>query len=543
MAGYVLAGLLALIPVLRMTGVVLDGSGLQHNDYWLMLPRFINPDGGLDIVGLFHFQNEHPIAVPQAIYWLNFRLFSGSNITLGLVDVGLVVGQLVVVVLLVRRSAFRPVERMAVVVVASALLFDLTGTWNFSKAMSGTAWFSANLFALIAVYLRSRDRRGAAFGLAVVAAVSYGTGIAAWPAVIATGVSHRPIRQWWREWPYAVGFVATFAWYQMSGPGNDHGPFDPLEIVRAAASMLGFVLGAHGALGELVGCIALIGVPVLVVGLGLFSRAAGVAGWIGVATFGWLATVELAYGRLALFGDQNRYSSLAALTWVGFAALSLYALREIADRLAARNENAAARATPWLSFAVLVPILLGAITAGRGHADTMLEANTTQELREIALRVGLTDDTRYLVRPFGSERPIRDLLIETGHYPFVDDWDLDCGLLGEDLDVPQGTPEPPTTGEVLSGGPAPALPGAIEITGRVFDDRPIRCIVITNDQDLVVGAAAVGADPSRIVGQARRQPSGTGFRALAPSGEDKYFAYVILDRSVTPRLLGEFDAS
>jgi hypothetical protein len=432
---------------------------------------------------------------------------------------------------------------MAVVVVASALLFDLTGTWNFSKAMSGTAWFSANLFALVAVYLRSRDHRGAAFGLAVVAAVSYGTGIAAWPAVIATGVSHRPIRQWWREWPYAVGFVATFAWLQMSGPGNDHGPFDPPQILRAAASMLGFVLGAHGALGELVGCVALIGVPVLVVGLGLFSRAAGAAGWIGVATFGWLATVELAYGRLALFGDQNRYSSLAALTWLGFAALTLFALREIAQRLAARNEHAAARATPWMSFAVLVPILLGALTAGRGHADTMLAVNTRQELREIALRVGLTDDTNYLVQPYGTDRPIRDLLIETGHYPFVDGWDLDCGLLGEDLDVPQGTPEPPTTGEVLSGGPAPALPGAIEITGRVTDDRPIRCIVVTNDQDAVVGAGAGGAVlPQTAVGT-RRQPSGTNFRALAPSGEDKYFAYVIFEGSATPLLLGEFDAS
>ena len=167
------------------------------------------------------------MVVAQFIYWLNLRLFSGSNITLGFVVLALVVGQLVVIALLLRQSAFRPVERMAIFVAASALLFDLTGTWNFSKAMSGTAWFSANLFAITAVYLRSRDRRGLAFGVAVLAAVSYGTGIAAWLAVIATGVSHRPVRQWWREWPYAVGFAATFVWYQLSGPADERGAFDP----------------------------------------------------------------------------------------------------------------------------------------------------------------------------------------------------------------------------------------------------------------------------------------------------------------------------
>ena len=65
--------------------------------------------------------------------------------------------------------------------------------------MSGAAWLSANLFALIAVYLRSRDRRGWAFAVAIVAGVSYGTGLMAWPAVIATGVSRRPLRDFFHR--------------------------------------------------------------------------------------------------------------------------------------------------------------------------------------------------------------------------------------------------------------------------------------------------------------------------------------------------------
>ena len=82
-----------------MTGVVLGGSPLQNTDYWLMLPRFTSPDGGLDVVGLFHFENEHPVVIPQFIYWLNLRLFAGSNITLGFVVIALVLGQLAVIAL------------------------------------------------------------------------------------------------------------------------------------------------------------------------------------------------------------------------------------------------------------------------------------------------------------------------------------------------------------------------------------------------------------------------------------------------------------
>ena len=223
LGGYAVAALLALIPVVRMTRIVLDGSELQHDDYWLMLPRFLNADGGLGLGGLFHFHNGHPVVVPQLLYWLNVHAFSGSNISLGLFVIAIVLGQLVVIALLLRHSALGPVERMVMIVLSSALLFDLTGTWNFAKSMSGAAWFSANLFALVAVYLRSRDRQWPAFVVAILAAMSYGTGIVAWPAVIATGICRRPIKECWREWPYVVGFAATLTWYRLAAPSTTKG--------------------------------------------------------------------------------------------------------------------------------------------------------------------------------------------------------------------------------------------------------------------------------------------------------------------------------
>ena len=260
--------------------------------------------------------------------------------------------------------------------------------------------------------------------------------------------------------------------------------------------MLGFVLGAHGTLGEAIGYVALIGVPALVIGLGVFSRAAGVSGWIGVATFGWLATLELFYGRSAAVGDQNRYSSLAALTWLGFAALMLFAIREVGNRLAARHQarTRCPRSTsPWVALAVVVPLFLAAVGAGRDHASAMPPPQYDAGVAGDRTAPRTDRQLEIPVRRIRRRRPsITDLLIETGHYPFVDSWDLDCGLLGHSTSTfPVAATNPTIRARCSPATPVPRLPGAVEITGRVIDDRPIHCIVITNDEDVVVGAATI----------------------------------------------------
>ena len=176
--------LVALIPPYRMLGQVIGGSALQFADYWLMIPRFTSQDGGLIAGGLFEFQSQ-PVVFPQLVYWLNIKLFAGSNTSLGLFVMALGLGQLFVVGHILRRSSLAAAVQIALFLVASALIFDLNGTWSFAKSMSGTAWLSANLFALVAVLLRGSDRRLLSLVAAVLAAASYGTGIAVWPAVAA----------------------------------------------------------------------------------------------------------------------------------------------------------------------------------------------------------------------------------------------------------------------------------------------------------------------------------------------------------------------
>lgn len=549
-AGWVLTVAVAAVPVVRMVRLIMQGSSLQYADYWMMLPRFLNPDGSLDVNGLLTFQNEHPVVVAQFIYWLNVRLFSGSNVSLGLIVVGIVLGQLAVVALMIRRSSFRPVEQMTLFALASALLFDPSGSWNFAKAMSGTAWLTANLFAVIAVYLRSRDRRWAALAFAMLAASSYGTGAVAWVAVIAVGCSKRPFRQWWREWPYALGLLATIAWYRVAGvaqgPVPEVFPTGPADILRTAARLFGAVLGLSDTPAEVVGAVAVLGIPVLALVLALRSRDRDVSAWIGLATFGWLAALEIAAGRLQtilLFGEQGRYASLPALGWIGLAGMGLVMLRSLGRRLIAsgRNRSGRAASSPWLPSAVIAVLVVAALFAGQDNATALGKSPIRQAIVELALQMGIADGKNFLLIGLDGGAPIEvtDLLKQVGHYPFNHPIDDACGPNRKQVDPKVGRAENPATrearGSVVNGEGVLGVAGAVQITGYVVESRPIRCVFITNGQGVVVGPAKLGIASLPGVDSSRDR---VGFVGLATGMYGSYLAYVLYEGDDQPYLLG-----
>ncbi len=57
------------------------------------------------------------------------------------------------------------------------------------------------------------------------------------------------------------------------------------------------------------------------------------------------------------------------------------------------------------------------------------------------------------------------MLVETGHYPFVSDWDLDCRLLEEQISGVVADRER-LSGMVTSATPVPALKDAVRINGH-----------------------------------------------------------------------------
>jgi len=540
-AGWAVTAVLALIPLVRMVQLILDGSALQYNDYWIMLPNFANADGSLSVSGLFEFQN-HPVVIPQLVYWLNIQLLHGSNISLGFIDVALALGTIAVIVVVIMRSSMRPWERMVMVVLTSTLLFSMVGSWNYVKAMSGTAWFSANLFAVVAVYLRSRGRVCWAFGLGVLAAVSYGTGVVVWLALIAAGIVLRPPRAWWRELPYAGAFVVTFLWYRSTGESNTSSPALKAGL-DAAADLLVQPLGIHTGITTALGYVMF----AVMVGLAIFCvvkvRTPTTAAFAGITAFGVLATVLLGYGRYEIilyFGEQSRYTSLPALAWIGFAGLAfgvVDSLRTPAREPADRGRRLALAGTA-IGVAICVVVGAFATLSGSDTADEMRRTRDGQFLREIALRSGAyPDGSPYLAGALVNKGlgPIDGILRSTSHYPYVDGWDLDCGLLGKE--VPGIGDDPGPADAPAKVKPSALLRDTVEISGRAGIDDPIRCIVVVGPDDVAVGAGTVlTPDP------AAPTADGAGaFTALATADAGPFRVYAIPEGDGAPVLVGTAD--
>src|SRR6185437_15365003 len=114
--------LIAALPPLLMARRVHQGTNLNYQDYWASMLRITNPDGSLHLRGLFSYSNEHPFFVPQAIYYLNARLLTGTNHALGYFAILESLAALVMLWYLLPRT-WSPLNRGLLLVAASAVLF------------------------------------------------------------------------------------------------------------------------------------------------------------------------------------------------------------------------------------------------------------------------------------------------------------------------------------------------------------------------------------------------------------------------------------
>lgn len=489
-------GFVVVVSALRMAGVVISGSDIQHADYWVMIERFTTPGGGLDVGGLFEFQN-HPVVLPQLIYWVNIELFSGSNRVLGIFVCLVVLATIAILALIARSGELRPAEQMGVVALAGVLLFSLNGAWNFALAMSGTAWLLANLFVALAVHLRASGRLVASLALAVLAAATYGTGIMAWPALMVVGLVLRRPREWWKESFHLAAFIVTYAWYRTGvAPLEAEGTAGITDYLQQTARIFRYPLDASGAF-DLLGWLPTIGIPLLVLWAVLARKTPAVAAWCGVGAFGWFSIAQVSAGRggsyLDIMGDQFRYTSLGALGWVALAALSLIALGRAAENLRDRGANwSGPLATPLLPVAVIVaPLLLVGWVGGSDQVTEMQNRRVKAELTGIAWQLDLGGDASWLVGLVALPDPVTPRLRAMGHHPFVDGWDGLCGAHEKTFDV-GGLERVDGAGDVVTSQRRFFFDGHPMFDGWVDPDLGVECVVVVDSGGRVVGGGLPG---------------------------------------------------
>lgn len=522
-----LAGYLELLAVLPLVATVLEvakASRLQFYDYWDMLLRITNADGTLHPAGFLELKNEHPLMLPSVLYWLDAKLADGDNRILGYAVV-LIAGVTVFALRAALPRTLPPLVRAGIVITLSLLVFSPHGLHNYVRAMSGAAWLTANLLAILAMILAARGRWWPAWAVGLLACASYGTGFAVWPALLVLALLRR--EAWWRRLvPVGLGALVVISWLLLK-PSAEAGSA-PASDVGTLLFQFVAVLGHLWTATE-VGIAAVAGVAILAGYAMVATTAAGRAPhlrfWWALACYALLASAMIATARVdwgVNLGLASRYTSLSVLASLPLLVLVVSVLRQ---RPAARPSRLAILA---------VTVGLAGYALGSPAAAAIRTQGEDDQLQAIALRMGY--DLAFL-ESLPAARELTPRLRAMGHYPFSDRFSLGCGdiELGSRLDLDKirpltgpgvGDPNDPigAVDEVEQKGNAAIVRGWAG-GGAV----PIQCALMVDGTGRVAGGGDYGRSRPDVAKAVRTVPASVGFAVIGPSAPDCLVVIVLQD--------------
>src|SRR5256885_5813974 len=78
---------LAALPIALALAEAIRSPRLNFNDFWLVIGLTTTPDGALDPSKITTLYNGHPIETVSLVFWLDAKLFAGTNWSLGVLSV------------------------------------------------------------------------------------------------------------------------------------------------------------------------------------------------------------------------------------------------------------------------------------------------------------------------------------------------------------------------------------------------------------------------------------------------------------------------
>jgi hypothetical protein len=508
--------LLALVPAAAMAVEVSNAPKLHFVDYWYALVRFVNLDGSLNIGGLFKSSNEHLIAVPSLLYYGDATIFGGNQRFLGYLDILIALGTVLLIRFAIPKS-LPVVVRASIVLASSALIFSLHGLHNFTHAMSGAAWLTANLICVGGLLFAVRGKWVPAWGMALLGSITYGTSFAIWPSLALIAIMRRE-PMWRRIAPLVAGAIIVLGWmtvnHNAAGSGTESdigtaifGLFAVFGHIWAAnntgvAVFAGAViLGAYGALATVKA-----------------SRTPELRFWWGLACHAFFGGAMIAVSRIDFgldYSQHSRYTSISVLISLPLLVLAGTVLHSFVTR-------------HWRKLAIgfAVAGVLG-FALGVPTADQVRAEDTDHEMKSVALRAGYINAFGWALPPAGHQLVPR--LEALGHYPFNDSFTLGCGgpELGDHIDL-TGTRrmELPKAGRTPTQ-PAGLVdkvqpePGAQIVWGWATGVKdPVRCTVLVDSTGKVVGGGVSDRVRSDIAQQYLGINADTGFGLVGPDDPD-----------------------
>jgi hypothetical protein len=508
--------LLALVPVAAMTIEVAKSSKLHYVDYWYALVRFVNMDGSLNIGGLFKSSNEHLIAVPSLMYYGDATVFGGDQRILGVIDIVVAVATVVLIRFAIPKS-LPAVVRASIVLASAALIFSLHGLHNYTHAMSGAAWLTANLISVGALLFAVKGKWGPAWGMALLGSITYGTAFAVWPSLALVAIMRKePMRR--RVLPLVAGAVIVGGWMSVnhnaagSGTESDIGTaiFGLLAVIgkiwtannTGVAVLAGAaILGGYGALATVKA-----------------ARAPELRFWWGLACHGFFGSAMIAISRIDFgldYSQHSRYTSVSVLVSLPLLVIA----GTVVHSFAARH---------WRKIAVGFAVAgVTGFALGVPTADTVRTEDVDHDIQSVALRAGYLNAFGWALPPTGHKLVPR--LEALGHYPFNDSFTLGCGgpELGDNIDLTGVKEMIPPAGGRTPASPAGTVdkveekPGSQLVWGWATGVKdPVRCTVLVDSTGKVVGGGVSDRVRSDIAQQYLGINADTGFGMVGPDDPD-----------------------
>jgi hypothetical protein len=507
---------LALVPAAAMALEVVRAPKLHFVDYWYALVRFVNLDGSLNFGGLFVSSNEHLIAVPSLLYYGDATIFGGNQRFLGFLDILIAIATVVVIRFAIPKS-LPVVVRASIVFATSALIFSLHGLHNFTHAMSGAAWLTANLICAGALAFAAKGRWWPAWALALLGSITYGTSFAVWPSLALIAIMRRE-PMWRRVAPLVAGAVIVLGWMSLnhnaagSGTESDIGTaifglFAVFGHIWAAgntgvAVLAGaLVLGAYGALATVAA-----------------SRTPELRFWWGLACHAFFGGAMIAVSRIDFgldYSQHSRYTSISVLISLPLLVIGGTVVHSFVGR-------------HWRKLAIGFAVAgVAGFVLGVPTADQVRAEDTDHEMKSVALRAGYLNAFGWALPPAGHQLVPR--LEALGHYPFNDSFTLGCGgpELGDTIDLDGVKEMVPPQGGRTPASPAGTVdkiepkPGSQLVWGWATGvNDPVRCTVLVDSAGKVVGGGVSDRVRSDIAQQYLGINADTGFGLVGPDDPD-----------------------
>lgn len=318
--------------------IIFHAGELADNDYWYSIYNLLTDTGSLsaDPKHWLEKNNEHYVLITKLIYALNILLTNGNNLGLSLFTwcVGLLQS-----ILLIRhlpnKTNLNKALILLLIFMISAYSFSPRGAHNWMLGMSGSAWITANLFSLLAIFslhnfviYRYNSHLVLLVIFALLALATYSTALSLFPClIIAAFVA--PINN---RSKYLIIFsccsilLIYFLFYEKPAHHPDI-QTSPLKLINYFAAFLGAPFSK---------------IPVPAMLLGYFGLIISIFTAIFIwkdkafrkSAMPWLIIQLYVCGNAAMasiarsgFGLEqalsSRYGSLPALFWLSWMALSL----------------------------------------------------------------------------------------------------------------------------------------------------------------------------------------------------------------------------